>query len=188
MKSAVRAAVFAIGMLAKACSAFAGGHIEQLILYKNAQVPLEGNPSESWRPWSNAYTSQSVFMPFDTLREVRAEAREAWLLVVMQANSPSAYVGAGMFVCPALSDAINTDLMNTCPKSGWFFMNDQAPATYTPGCLGTGPGPHPCWIDFTDTFNRLIAAGQPLFLTLGTFGNGSNGPNVYDVELQIVWE
>ena len=197
-------------LLASPVIAAAQPGVQQIILYKNAQVPFQGNPNPNWGISGNAYTAQTFYMPFDQLKASGSHFSLAKLLIVWQARSPDPDAGVAMFACPPLSDASHTDLPTTCVWWTFFAGNDKGPASYTPGCAGTGSGPHPCTIDVTDALNALISGGEvrvpdippagcqsckmvtfpggvPYYLTIGSHGDGTNGPYVYDVELSVTW-
>jgi hypothetical protein len=163
--------------------------VQQVVLYKDAWTPMQGYPTPKWLPGFHAFTAQTFRMPFDQLKAGNAQVAMATLQVVWQALSPSAYTGVGMFVTPGGNNSESTDLSKVAPWWVFFAANDAGFAPYTLGCdTSSNPaGPHPCWVDVTDAFNRLIAAGVPYFLTIGTYGNGANGPYVYDVELELSW-
>jgi AAA domain-containing protein len=85
-------------------------------------------------------------------------------------------------------------------KAVWFSyaaMSDEVIAPYGMKYYGSGPGPHPCKLDATDTFNAFlcggraptgntdatgapafayVSGGQPLAFAIEAFGNGANGP------------
>jgi hypothetical protein len=171
-------------------AAFADGikSISQIVLYKNGWTPISGNPLSNWRAYSHAYSSTTFYMPFDRLKTGGAVLVSVDLLVVFRAVSPTAWNGVALFACPAQTDAANADLVTYCPYMSYFAASDVEFSPNTPGCAGSGGGPHPCHRDLTADFNKLILDGVPYYLAIGTYGNGSNGPEVYDVELQLSWQ
>lgn len=182
-----RVAAFLWALLVAAPAWAQVSSVEQIVLYKNAWTPMQGYPTPKWLPGFHAFTAQTFNMPFDQLKAGGAQVANATLLIVWQALSPSAYTGVGMFLTPGGPHSESTDLATVAPWWAFVAGNDSQFAAYTPGCDGTGAGPHPCWIDITLPLNRFIAKGVPYNLTIGTYGNGTNGPYVYDVEIDLSW-
>ena len=161
--------------------------VTNLVQYKNAWAPVEGNVAGRWRAAQSAYTAQVVKLPFSYLKAEGSVVNRVDWQVVWQTRSPSNYTGVGIFACPSLSSAETTPLDQACHFIAFFAGNDAGFAPYTPGCSGASPGPHPCGKNITAQWQQLLDEGNDLNLVLGTWGNGTSGPWVFDSELQIDW-
>lgn len=192
----VLSAVVGLVMLANTClgcsydanSTLKATNFSQYIFYKDAWHEAIGNPQQSWLAYDSAYSAQTIEFPFAELKAGGASVCEVKLKVIWRAYSASAYTGIGLFACPSLSNAASTTLDTQCAMLAYFAGNNYQWSSATPGCGPAGDGPRPCLVWITDIFNQLIQDGSQYYgLTIGTYGNGSNGPLVYDVELNIVW-
>ncbi len=169
---------------------------QQVTLYRNGQVPLEGQAAQQWLPLGGAYSAGTYPIPFDQLKSGGVTVKCAMLEIDWQARSPSAYTGAGLFAVPSLSHAGTTELDSAATWWTFFAMNDSGFAPWTktcgpvgpftePCCSGSGAGPHPCIVEITDALNALIDEGRPYFLAVGGFGNTKNGVYIYKAELRV---
>jgi hypothetical protein len=173
-------------LLVSAQAPAVGNDYSQYILYKSGATYLPASTASSWLEPSNAYTAITMPMPFDYLKAHGVTAAIASAQIVWKANSLYANTGAAMYACPAQPHA-ETGYVG-CTTITYFAANDTSgPAGYTPGCATNPGGPMPCRADVTATINTLITNGVPLYLTIASYGNGSAGPMIWDVELLVNW-
>jgi hypothetical protein len=168
-------------------SVTAGVIPQQIILYKDGARPLPEQKRQQWLAPSAAYTAITVAAPFDVWKENGALIHSASVQVVWAANSTGFNTGAGIFVCPSQSNA-EVELIG-CRVIAFFAANDTSAALYTPGCpvdLIPG-GPFPCRADVKETLQALIDDGTPFYFVGVAYGNGTNGPAIYDIEMFINW-
>lgn len=191
----IAAALTLVSALAGHACAQSAPPFQQIILYKSDQTPLEGNPHTDWEAWSNAYTAGTVPLRFDLMKAANQSAKQVIAQIVFRATDSMADTGVALGVCGPLTAAPSIDGGN-CTELGEFAANKDGSADYTPSMstpwdatprVYTGSGPRPYWADATATFNSLITNGQPKFANILTFGDGSNGPLVYAVELFVTW-
>lgn len=158
----------------------------QYIVYKNGGQSLPTGAVAAWSEPAVAYTAITVPMPFDALKAAGARVQSASVQVVMRADSPLAATGASVLLCPPQASAEQGYV--GCYMLAMFAMSNQGNMPYTPGCVNNPGGPTPCRADVTQYVRNMIAAGQYLYLTTATYGNGKNGPDLWDVELLVNWE
>lgn len=178
----------AAALFVASAPALAGGIVpQQLILYKNPGAPLPQQIQPRWLAPANAYTSITVPANFDLLRSYGADVIYVEAQVVWQANSPAAYNGVGILLCPAQPQA-GVELTG-CGTLVYFSANDAGPAPYTPGCTSNPGGKFPCRINITTEFRNAMNSGWPvpLYIVGAAYGNGSTGPDIYDIEIHIFW-
>ncbi|HEX6441694.1 MAG TPA: hypothetical protein VF007_05860 [Stellaceae bacterium] len=176
-------------------------------LYKDAVLAMRGRPEERWLEPADAYSAETVTFPFDSMKVGGAKFKCVIVRLVMQAESRGATVGVGLFAMPSVTT--NAADVSLDQRAVWFSyaaMSDEVIAPYGMKCYGNGPGPHPCKLDVTDAFNAFlyggqaptgnmdatgapafayVSGGQPLAFAVGAFGNGANGPSIYEVSLYI---
>lgn len=158
----------------------------QYILYKSGATSLPTQATAAWEEPSNAYTAITIPMPFDVWKAKGATLSSATTQIVWKANSLYADTGAGIMLCPSQSHA-ELGLVG-CSLLTYFAANDtQGPASYTPGCVSNPGGPMPCRSNITSALQTAIQNGIPLYLVAVSYGNGTNGPLIYDVEIFIDW-
>ena len=172
-------------------NSFAGGRSgvipQQIILYKDAARPLLNQSRSQWLTPAAAYTAITVPANFDVLKEGGARVYSASVQAVWMANSPGFNTGAGIFVCPSQPNA-GAQLVG-CRVLAYFAANDSGPAYYTPGCSTNPGGPFPCRRDVTEALQELIEEGRSQLYFVGVaYGNGTNGPSIFDLEILINWE
>lgn len=165
--------------------------ITEFSLYKNGYVPFRGRPEGKWTESANAFTGTTENIPFSILKEQGARARKATLIFVWQACSPASYNGVGCFVTDGGPGMETKDMSEVSKKCWYVAASDKGSAPWTPNPNVDNdpnpPGVHPWWIDVTDDFNELIDNGEDFNIAIATYGNGGNGPLVYEVTLQVVW-
>ncbi len=157
----------------------------QYILYKSGAQTLPTSPVADWRPPSSAYTAITIPFPFDRMNASGDRAASASVQIVWAANSAGGNTGVRLLACPAQTNAAAGPV--ACSQIAFFAANDYGPAEYTPGCVSNPGGAMPCRADVTTVINNLIQAGTPVYLAISSYGNGINGPLIWDVELLISW-
>lgn len=159
---------------------------QQVILYKDGARPALDQAQAKWLAPTAAYTAMTAPARFDVLKAGGAVVQSATVQIVWQARSPAGYNGTGIFVCPPQAHA-GVDLIG-CRTLAYFAANDAGPAPYAPGCAVNPGGAFPCGLDVTAAFQALIEEGAPGLHFVGVaFGNGSNGPAIYSIEMFINW-
>lgn len=165
----------------------ANAHYSQYVVYKSGAQSLPTSPLPSWNEPSIAYTAIAVPLPFSDFKEVGDSVRAAQVQVVWRAKSLWFDTGVAVLACPVQTHA-EKGLLG-CTQLAMFAANDaQGPAATTSGCVSNPGGPFPCRIDVTQALNSLINSGEDLYLTVATYGNGLNGPDLYDAELLVEWK
>lgn len=170
-------------------SAIAGGAVPtQFTLYKNGSNPLPSNPQATWTYESEVYTAITIPARFDQWRGWGAQILHAEFLAAWEAVSCCADTGVGLMLCPPQTQGAQNGLQG-CQMLAFFAANDQVgPASYTPGCVDNPGGPFPCVTDITSILQNLLSQGlSNQYFVLVTYGNGENGPDVWDAEIGIVW-
>lgn len=149
--------------------------LSQIILFKDAEDPLLGNPHTDWEAWSNAYTSMTFEMPFDELKGIGFKASSAQALIVATAAPGLYQTGVGIFCSPAVLHAPVLD-WTQAQMVYEVSINDPAGSQH----------PHPYRTDITDQFNTLIDAGELRYFGIASWGNGTAGPKIWCAELRVV--
>jgi hypothetical protein len=161
----------------------------QFVLYKSGALAIPAPATANkWFAPGNAFTSVTILAPFNQWKAQGASILKATAQVVWSTKSPATigYTDVGIFVCPFQNNEATTGLVG-CTLLTYFAGNDHV-SPDTPGCADNPGGPMPCFADVTSILQIFLANGTPnVQFTLGTQGNGSNGPDVYDAELMIVW-
>ena len=137
-----------------------------IILYKNSQVPLQGNPQRSWAWHENALTASTQRLPADLLRG--AVLIDARAIIVWNPNTAIVRNGVILVAC------------------------DDGPANCTTLAVLTGVnnaanGPTPHAFDITLRLQSIINGGVHKNLGFETLGNGTTGPLMYEVAIECVW-
>jgi len=155
----------------------------QLILYKSGATYLPAPTAASWQKPSNAYTAITIPMPFDVWKAQGVVVSSASVQIVWKANSLYANTSAAIMACPAQTGGGFTG----CSLLVYFAANDtDGPASYTPGCSANPGGPMPCRADVTSILNQYIQGGTPYYFAIASYGNGSAGPMIWDVEILVI--
>lgn len=159
----------------------------QYIIYKSAAHPVSTSSDAAWSEIGGAYSASTIPMPFDDMKAAGAAIRSARIFASWKAGSLQYDTGVEMLACPP-QHAAQRGLVG-CTVLAMYAANDtRGPVSYaTKGCVSNPGGPFPCQSDVTAVFRGLIAAGVPLYLTVATYGNGNNGPLLYDAELLVEW-
>jgi hypothetical protein len=160
----------------------------QWVLYKNGGQPLPSNPKPYWSYEATAYTAITVPAPFNVWKAQGAKILDARVQAVWHAMSLYANTGVGLMICPSQHNIGITGFVG-CSLLVYFAANDTVgPASYTPGCSPNPGGPFPCGAIITPILQNLIDRGVAgMYFVLVTYGNGNNGPAVWDFEIFITW-
>jgi hypothetical protein len=137
-----------------------------IILYKNSQVPLRGNPTAEWAWWEAALTASTVRF-YANLLKGKAQLAYAELVVVWNPDSLLQNTGVKAVFCD--------DGPSNCQDLG-------------PHFTGTGSNPVPARADITAQLRSIIADGVYKNLGFETLGNGTNGARIYGVWIEAYWQ
>lgn len=159
----------------------------QYILYKSGAASISTQALNAWLPPGVAYTAVTIPMPLLKWKNAGLTVLHAESQMVWKPRSPGGNTGVAALLCPPQSNA-GSGLVG-CTFLSWFAANNTALADYTPGCFWNNGNVMPCRADITAILQSAIsqATSNDRFLALATYGNGSNGPDVYDVEIFIDW-
>ncbi len=162
------AAIISVFLLS-ACSKTGCGAREfyaPIILYKNSQVALRGNPKSDWAWWEEALTASTVRF-YANLLKGKAQLVYAELVVVWNPNTTSQSTGVKAVFCD--------DGPSNCQDLG-------------PRFTATGLNPVPARADITAQLRSIIAGGVYKNLGFETLGNGTNGAWIYGVWIEAYWQ
>ncbi len=171
-----------------------GASAEQIILYKNAAVPLLGNPNWDWRAnMGNAYTAMTANGYFHLWKEEKRRVHYAEVLIVATWGNPdwNGYQGVRLNACGPLLHGV-ADLSD-CTQIAWVAARADSGVLEGQGtmaCAGfdANPGgPKPCRSVVTEKIQELIDEGRTLYLSPSSYGAGAD-LKIWDVELSIYWE
>src|SRR6185437_1500718 len=157
-----------------------------LPFYKNDSYAAAAPVGPGWHPTGSAFSSATLEPPWESFGAANGHVCQALFKAVFRPDSPypadQNYIGVGLFACPWLSDAAHQEFSTTCRTIVYFAGNDNSiPCGQDPDNTYRG-GPIPCGADITNDFNTLIDEAGSLYhsLVIGTWGNGKNGPALYD--------